>query len=142
MRKIKIAIIFLQIVCFGCQSKTENQHRKLISKYYEIFNAHDWKKLSEMYAPIAEFKDPSLGIDKVNQSREQFVAKYSELNQMIPDVQDTILSVYESGKNNVIVEFVSTGTGPDGKKFKLPICTIFEIKEGLITKDYTYYNNQ
>ena len=41
----------------------------------------------------------------------------------------------------MIVEFVSTGTAPDGTKFELPIVSIFTIEEGMITKDWTYYDN-
>jgi hypothetical protein len=37
--------------------------------------------------------------------------------------------------------FVSTGTAPGSSKFGLPICTVFAIEIGLITKDFTYYDN-
>lgn len=49
--------------------------------------------------------------------------------------------MYPSGENHIIVEFVSSGTAPDNSKFELPICTIFTIENGLITKDFTYYDN-
>ena len=58
-----------------------------------------------------------------------------------PDVQDSVVAVYPSGKNNVIVEFISKGTNPDKTKFELPICTIFTIENDKITKDYTYFDN-
>jgi ketosteroid isomerase-like protein len=74
-------------------------------------------------------------------SRAQIVKEYSELQSMFPDVQDSVVAVYPSGKNKVIVEFVSKGTNPDKTKFELPICTIFTIENGKITKDYTYYDN-
>lgn len=60
---------------------------------------------------------------------------------MFPDLKDEIKTIYVSGNNNVIVEFVSTGTAPDNSKFELPICTIFTIENGKITKDFTYYDN-
>ena len=41
----------------------------------------------------------------------------------------------------MIVEFISTGTAEDGSQFELPICTIFTIENGKITKDFTYYDN-
>jgi len=94
-----------------------------------------------MYSPAATFKDPSLGAGVVKQSREDFVKKYSELSDTFPDLKDTVVSIYPSGANTVIVEFVSSGTAPDGSKFELPICTIFEIESGQITKDFTYYDN-
>ena len=38
-------------------------------------------------------------------------------------------------------KFVSTGTAPDNSKLELPICTIFKIENGLITKDFIYFVN-
>lgn len=66
--------------------------------------------------------------------------KHSELNQMIPDVHDSVLNMYHYD-DKVIVGFESSGTAPDSSKFILPFCTIFEIKNGKITKDLTYYDN-
>lgn len=109
--------------------------------YFGTFNRHEWDKLAAMYAPTAEFKDPSLGPGVVPQTREEFVKKYTGLAQTFPDVRDSVVAVYPAGEKHVVVEFVSSGTAPDGSKFTLPICTIFEIENGLITKDYTYYDN-
>lgn len=114
---------------------------EFVRTYFDTFNQHDWQKLASIYSPTAEFKDPSLGPGIVKQSRDQFVKKYSELSDTFSDVKDTVVSVYPSGDKHIIVEFVSSGTAPDGTKFELPICTIFEIENGLITKDYTYYDN-
>ncbi len=63
------------------------------------------------------------------------------MNQLFPDIRDEIIAIYPSGDKNVIVEFISTGTGPDGSMFALPVCTIFTIENGMITKDYIYYDN-
>ena len=109
--------------------------------YFETFNRHDWDKLASMYSADAEFKDPSLGPGIVKQSREDFIQKYSQMAEMFPDIKDAVISVYPSGAKNVVVEFISSGSAPDGSKFELPICTIFEIDNGLITKDFTYYDN-
>ena len=64
----------------------------------------------------------------------------TELQQTIPDIHDSLLQLYHAG-NHVIVEFISRGTAPDKTAFLLPICTIFEIKQGKIVSDYTYYDN-
>ncbi|WP_316632960.1 nuclear transport factor 2 family protein [uncultured Flavobacterium sp.] len=118
-----------------------NRNEKLIKQYFDYFNNHDWKKMSEMYTETAEFKDPSLGIGIVKQSRKQTEDKYAELNKVFPDLHDKIIQIYPSGENHIIVEFISTGTAPDNSKFELPICTIFTIDNGLITKDFTYFDN-
>lgn len=119
--------------------KTENT--ELIHKYFTHFNAHEWQAMADLYTDPAEFKDPSLGAGIVEQTREDTVEKYRELSGIFPDLQDEIVQVYPSGDNHVIVEFVSNGTGPDGSRFELPICTIFTIINGMITKDFTYYDN-
>ena len=56
-------------------------------------------------------------------------------------LRNEIVQIYPSGEKHIIVEFVSTGTALDNSKFELPICTIFTIENGLITKDFTYFDN-
>lgn len=117
------------------------KNEQLIKQYFEHFNNHDWKKMSEMYTDTADFKDPSLGAGIVKQTRKQIADKYAELNATFPDLHDKVIQVYPSGDKHIIVEFVSSGTAPDNSKFELPICTIFTIENGLITKDFTYFDN-
>jgi predicted double-glycine peptidase len=141
--------VFLFIVCIGitnCNNATQqevlvNNHETLVKQYFEYFNQHNWEKLASMYADTAQFKDPTLGKGIVPQTRQQTIKKYSELNVIFPDLKDKVINVYPSSGNHIIVEFVSTGTGPDQVKFELPICTILTIENGLITKDFTYFDN-
>lgn len=132
---------FLLINCNDQKSTAPTDNEKLIRQYFGYFNSHNWKKMANMYTETAEFKDPSLGKGVVKQSRQQIIDKYTALSQMFPDVKDKIIQIYNSGDNHVIVEFVSTGTAPDNTKFKLPICTIFTIEDGKITKDFTYFDD-
>lgn len=146
MRAIKVLVsgIILSSMLMSCEKSNEKiqaDNEKLIRNYFELFNKHQWKALSETYMENAEFKDPSFGNGIVKQSKAEFVKKYTELNQIFPDLKDSILQVYPSGDKHIIVEFVSTGTAPDQSKFELPISTIFTIENGKITKDYTYYDN-
>ena len=120
---------------------TTTENEKIVRQYYEHFNKHEWKKMAEMYTQVSDFKDPSLGQGIVKQTRQQIIEKYSGLSEMFPDVKDGIVQIYPSGDKHIIVEFISTGTAPDGSKFELPICTIFTIENGQITKDFTYYDN-
>lgn len=117
------------------------KNTELIKQYFAHFNNHDWEKMAGMYSETAEFKDPSFGPGVVTQTRAQTMEKYREMREMFPDLHDEVLRVYPSGDKHLIVEFVSSGTAPDGSSFELPICTIFTIEDGLITKDYTYYDN-
>ena len=124
-------------------SKSDQQDKNiaLIKQYFAYFNAHEWVKMAEMYSENADFKDPSLGPGIVQQTRQETILKYSELNEFFPDLHDEISQIYPSGEKHVIVEFISTGTAPDDSKFELPICTIFTLENGKITKDYTYFDN-
>lgn len=118
-----------------------SRNQDIVKQYFDYFNDHDWSKMAEMYSEVAEFKDPSFGQGTFTQTRQQTVEKYSELSQSFPDLHDQIVQTYPSGERHIIVELVSSGTAPDGSRFELPICTVFTIEDGLITKDFTYYDN-
>ncbi|WP_394991148.1 nuclear transport factor 2 family protein [Emticicia sp.] len=131
------------IACNNTKEKTieTSDNEKIVKLYFEHFNNHDWTKMANMYAEISEFKDPSLGQGIVKQTRQQIIDKYSELNKVFPDLHDQVIQTYPSGNKHIIVEFVSSGTGPDKAKFELAICTILTIEKGVITKDFTYFDN-
>lgn len=118
-----------------------SKNEKLIKLYFEHFNNHEWEKMASLYAEISEFKDPSLGQGIIKQSRKEIISKYSELAKVFPDIHDQVIQIYPSGEKYIIVEFVSNGTAPDNTKFELPICTIFTIENGIITKDFSYFDN-
>jgi len=141
-----LALLFITL--FSCNNSKQNSvsmdnsatNKIIIEQYFKHFNKHEWQRMAEMYIEQPEMKDPAYGVKNVKMTKADIVKKYSELNQMIPDVHDSVINMYHSG-DNVIVEFESSGTAPEGSKFTLPICTIFEIKNGKITKDLTYYDN-
>lgn len=128
----------------SCNDKSKSEiteNEKIVKQYFEYFNSHDWTKMANMYTETADFKDPSLGQGIVKQTRQQIIDKYTELNKVFPDLHDKVIKTYPSGDKHIIVEFVSSGTAPDNSKFELPICTILTIENGLITKDFTYFDN-
>ncbi len=115
-------------------------NQTIIQQYFAFFNKHQWQQMAAMYVDTPTMQDPAYGIVPIKISTTEIVKKYTELGNTIADVTDSIIQMYPSG-NNVIVQFKSSGTAPDGNKFTLPICTIFEIINGKITKDLTYYDN-
>lgn len=143
----KIGILLLAVLTIiSCNNQNQKNManediEKIVKQYFEYFNNHEWTKMANMYAETSEFKDPSLGQGIVKQTRQQIIDKYTELNKVFPDLHDNVLQAYPSGDKHIIVEFVSTGTAPDNSKFELPICTIFTIENGVITKDFTYFDN-
>ena len=146
MRKI-LSLFILTFILMGCNNQTKEKtmttstNEKLVKQYFEHFNNHEWTKMANMYAETSYFKDPSLGQGIVRQTRQQIVDKYSELNKVFPDLHDQVIQTYPSGDQHIIVELVSSGTAPDHSKFELPICVIFTIENGLITKDFSYFDN-
>ena len=143
--KLKHLMLALNFCLFvdaanGQQKPSNPNYQDFLSTFFGHFNNHDWEAMSLMYASEAEFKDPSLGPGVHLRSRSDFIEHYEVLQEMIPDVKDSVVGIYPSG-NSVVVEFISTGTAPDGSKFELPICAILTIEKGLITKDYVYYDN-
>jgi ketosteroid isomerase-like protein len=140
---ITLFAIFALVSCKNQNEKrtTPTDNEKLVQQYFEHFNNHEWTKMANMYSEIAEFKDPSLGQGIIKQTKQQIIQKYSELNKIFPDLHDQVIQIYPSGNKHIIVEFVSSGTAPDNSKFELPICTIFTIENGIITKDFTYFDN-
>ena len=122
--------------------KSEKDLVSIARKFFDYFNDHNWEKMAGLYAEPADFMDPSFGKEIVQQSREQTAQKYREMGEIFPDLRDDIIQIYPSGENNVIIEFVSSGTAPDGTKWTLPICTIFTIEKGQITEDFSYYDRK
>ena len=146
MRKI-LSLLTLTFILIACNNQTKEKtmetstNEKIVKQYFEHFNNHEWTKMANMYAETTDFKDPSLGQGIVRQTRQQIVEKYSELHKVFPDLHDQVIQTYPSGDKHIIVEFVSSGTAPDNSKFELPICVIFTIENGLITKDFSYFDN-
>lgn len=143
MKQICALLVFslFFVSCQSSSSKIEEKNKELIEKYFTLFNQHDWKALSEMYADSAAFKDPTSGMKVIKKTKAQFMQEYTGLQQQFPDVHDQVLNIYPSGEKHVTVEFVSTGMGADQKKFELPIVVIFRIENGKIVQDFTYYDN-
>ena len=146
MRKI-LSLLTLTFILIGCNNQTKEKtmetstNEKIVKQYFEHFNNHEWTKMANMYAETTDFKDPSLGQGIVKQTRQQIVEKYSELHKVFPDLHDQVIQTYPSGDQHIIVELVSSGTEPDDSKFELTICVIFTIENGMIVKDFTYFDN-
>jgi ketosteroid isomerase-like protein len=136
---------FILIIVIGCNATKQETNdasnaTQLISQYFATFNQHNWQALADYYADSVVLKDPAFGLQPIHQSKADVYNKYVELQKTIPDVNDSVINILAS-TNHITVEFLSQGTAPDGKKFMLPICTIFGLKAGKIVEDFTYYDN-
>lgn len=145
-----LLFLSLSFFVFSCKQNEEKviisesnsaNNEKVAKELFVHFNNHDWQKMADLYIENAEFKEPASGMVAQKKSKTQIVKEYTALQQQFGDVKDSVVAVYPSGDKNVIVEFVASGTLPDKSRFQLPICTIFTIENGKITKDYTYFDN-
>jgi ketosteroid isomerase-like protein len=147
-----LLILFVALGCMACNgvvnvktttatASTDSSTIKQALLLFEKFNQHDWAGMAALYADTALFKDPSLGIGIVPQTRQQTIQKYTQLQQTFTNIKDSVVALYPSGSQTVVAEFISKGTAPDGSAFQLPIITVLTIQNGLIIKDYTYYDN-
>ncbi|QJB31369.1 nuclear transport factor 2 family protein [Chitinophaga oryzae] len=136
-----ILSLFLVTACVqpGGKISLSNPHVQVVKDMFAAFNEHNWQEMAACYADTAQFLAPEHGPEMVSLSRAQLVKKYQELHRQFPDVQDEIKDIY-GDKNHIIVEFISSATGQDGKKWQLPICVVFTVKDGKIIRDRTYYD--
>lgn len=144
--KTFLSLLLCGLLLAACNNKTTEpvkdpgaDNQKVVTQLFEHFNKHEWEKMAALYIDSAEFKDPAYGLRIVKQARSQIAGHYQELNNFMPDISLTNVVLYPSGDKHVVAEFVSVGTSGT-TKIELPICTIFTIENGKITKDYTYYD--
>lgn len=137
-----LSYINLMACSYRNEANLKTDTTKTIIQYFQNFNNHHWKALSEMYADSCASKDPDIRFGMSWLTPSQIEKKYSELQAFIPNIRDSIVAIYPCERQVVVVEFISKGTTLEGEEFKLPICTIFEFNlNGKIVKDYTYYDN-
>ncbi len=140
MRASLILLLWAPVACSAPSENPTAKNEQLVRSMFEAFNRHDWEAMASHYSDSALFLDPSFGTDYVWQTRTEMVIKYKEMHALFPDLHDEVVTV-TANDNRVAVEFISTGTQPDGKQFELPIGCVLTLEAGKIVKDATYYNN-
>ncbi|MCU0432102.1 MAG: nuclear transport factor 2 family protein [Bacteroidia bacterium] len=150
---MKSIFVYILLLCTACMNTTvqnekadrladiQKKNMETANKLFEYFNTHEWAKMAALYKDTALFRDPSLGVNPVPQTRQQTIAKYTQLQEVFSDIHDNVTAVYAAGEKNVVVEFTSTGTAPDGTRFELPVCSVLTVENGEIVQDNTYYDN-
>lgn len=114
-------ILVVLSVCTAQKPETTSKRNEAIAwQLFEHFNRHDWKRMAALYTETADFKDPSFGKTTVQQTRAQTIEKYSQLQQMFPDLRDSVIAVYPSGEHHITIEFIFKGTSARGASFVLP----------------------
>lgn len=132
---MKYPILIITVAACACASRYDNM--ATAQKIFDAFNAHDWERMMSFYDSAARFEDPAYARAVTT---DEVARHHADLQQMFPDIQDSVVHMYASG-NVVVVEFISTGTGADGQSWSLPICTVLEFSNGKVIRDATYYDN-
>jgi ketosteroid isomerase-like protein len=125
-------ISLLALLLLTSSPPQQTDPAKVARAVFEAFNAHDWARMEALYASNVELMDPAFEGTKTGKEG------MTDFYRSVPDIHDEVKTLTASA-NIVVVEFVSTGT-IEGKKFSLPICTVFKIEKGLVVSDHTYYD--
>ena len=111
----------------------------LIKNLYAAANRHDWPEVASYYSNPTRFLEPSMGADYHPVLHEEIIARYVSLEEAYSNFRMEIVGIYPY-RNTVTVEYVSTGAEITGHLWKLPMCSVFTLKDGKIVQEAVYYN--
>lgn len=145
----QITLLFFIITCASCQqqpSKTGDEKTELLlNEVLKIWNKGDLAKVDEVYSPNLLYHH--LNIYEDRKGIDAFKDFVVNIRTIYPDF-------FVAFENNFSHEewataqwtIIGTNTGPrgdlppTGKKVKFSGVTIYQIKEGKIVEEWTYYN--
>lgn len=138
MRMISALAVFLFLGCADTNVETSARSpREVVKQLFEAFNRHDAAAMRELYAPEAVHESPAFC--EARRGPEQIADIYRELFADIPDVHDEITRLIVEG-NQAAVTFEARGKTVAGVPVTLSIAAFFEIRDGTIVKEVTYYD--
>jgi ketosteroid isomerase-like protein len=111
--------------------------RAVVEAVFAAFNRHDPAAMAALYAP-----DAVLTSSERCHPLEGAVALqriHTELFAAAPDIRDEVKDIVAEG-DLVAVQFVSRSQTP-GMEFELTIADFFEVRNGLIIRDNTIFDN-
>jgi steroid delta-isomerase-like uncharacterized protein len=124
-----------------------SEARELAERHVSAFNQRAWSRAYELYAPDLVMIEPAgmtHGIEPYLDTARGFVTA-------LPDSRMEVTAIIESG-DRVVVEGTYSGTHtgplgtpqgevpPTGRTLKLPLCDVFEVAAGRITRIRAYYD--
>ena len=107
---------------------------------FDAFNRHDAGRIEEIYASTAILHSP----DYPNLAGNKPIADtYRKIFDAIPDAKDSLESI-ETSAHHVYAQFVLTGhwNGAQDKPIRVRLISVYEIKDGHIVDDSTYYDRK
>jgi ketosteroid isomerase-like protein len=121
-------------------SQTHQKPIEIVRLKFEAFNRHDAGRIEEIYASAAVLHSP----DYPNLAGNKPIADtYRRIFDAIPDAKDNLESI-ETSAHHVYAQFVLTGhwNGAQDKPISVRIISVYEIKDGHIVDDSTYYDRK
>jgi steroid delta-isomerase-like uncharacterized protein len=129
----------------GC-GKTQNIPQ-IVSQHFEMINSHNIDSIAADYA--SDVKISSTAFDDVRTGPTQIKLIFNRYFNSSPDLKYTINHVIYTD-TTATVEYTSTGSIPAddytspvymrGKKYTLRNCTILHFKDGKITSEASYFD--
>lgn len=136
----RISALALAAALLGCSQAsrpTEPSPRAVVEAVFAAFNRHDPTAMASHYAPDAILTSSERCHPLAGNAELQRI--HSELFAVAPDVQDEVKEIVAEG-DRVAVQFVSR-SHTRGAEFELTIADFFEVRDGLIVRDNTIFDN-
>jgi ketosteroid isomerase-like protein len=113
---------------------------KTVRQKFEAFNRHDAAAIEGIYATDAVLHSPDYP-ELAGNSR--IADTYRGLFDALPDANDSVENIDRSG-DRVYAQFVLSGhlKGMGGKFVKVPIISVYTVRDGHIVADSTYYDRK
>lgn len=136
-----ISVVALSASLAACgpapNGTTKPPSQAVVEAVFEAFNRHDAAAMASHYAPDAELTSSERCRLLIGSAELQRI--HGELFAAAPDVQDEVLEIVAQG-DHVAVRFISRSHTP-GMEFELTIADFFEVRDGLIVRDNTIFDN-
>ncbi|GAA4451786.1 hypothetical protein GCM10023189_14160 [Nibrella saemangeumensis] len=103
----------------------QQQNIRVVRQLQAGLNQHDWAGVSQLYAERVRYKGPHTRYQEVEQTPGEVVAAYRGYHL-------EITQLYAAYEHHVVVEGRLSQGSPR------PVCMIYTIENGRITRQYTY----
>jgi predicted ester cyclase len=134
------------IVATGAESETANVDAVRVG--FDLFNKHDWKALTAVYAADAVLSDQSAPADYAGSKAIE--KQFKEIGKAFPDVKEEITAIWGAG-DYVVAESTLTGTNKAAapgrgikKATKKPVTLrtahVFQMEGGKVKQHWLFAN--
>lgn len=112
----------------------------VVRQKFVAFDKHDVSAIEKIYAADAVLHSPDY---PALSGGAPIADTYRHLFEAIPDAKDNLVSLDHVG-DKVYAQFVLTGhfKGADDKTIRVPIMSVYTVRDGHIVVDSTYYDRK